>query len=334
MINFGVIGYGYWGPNIVRNFNQVEGASVVAVCDTKPKALKRARKLYPNLIYTSDYQRITTSSDVDVVAIITPVSTHYMLAKEALQNGKHIFVEKPFTETVAQAEELIHLAEKKNLQIMVDHTFLFTGAVRKIKEIIDKDMLGKLYYYDSTRINLGLFQHDVNVIWDLAPHDFSIMDYLMKERPIGVAACGQSHVKNGLEDIAYITVYLTGDIIAHFNVNWLAPVKVRSTLIGGEKQMLLWNDVSADEKIKIYDKGININNEEGVYDRLISYRSGDMWAPKIDQIEALKLEAEHLVESLTNGKKSINDGYAGLRVVKMLEACNRSLNSNGKTIAL
>jgi predicted dehydrogenase len=334
MIHFGVIGYGYWGPNIVRNFNQIEEASVVAVCDKNLEALKRVKKLYPNLEHTSDYKTIINSSDVDVVAIITPVSTHFQLAKEALQNGKHIFVEKPFTATVAQAEELINIAEQKNLQIMVDHTFLFTGAVRKIKEVIDNDVLGKLYYYDSTRINLGLFQHDVNVIWDLAPHDFSIMDYLMKERPIGVAACGQSHVNNGLENIAYITVYLTGDIIAHFNVNWLSPVKVRSTLIGGEKQMLVWNDVSADEKIKVYNKGIDVKNKEGEYDLLISYRSGDMYAPKIDQTEALKLEAEYFIDCILTGKKPINDGHAGLRVVKMLEACNKSLISNGAVIEI
>jgi predicted dehydrogenase len=333
MINVGVIGYGYWGPNIVRNFNSIDGTKVLIVCDKTQASLKRVRKVYPNMTLTSDCNDIVASPDIDAVAVVTPVSTHFELAKKALQNGKHIFVEKPFTANVAQAEELIELAGKKNLTIMVDHTLLFTGAVRKIKQFIDEGVLGEIFYYDSTRVNLGLFQHDVNVIWDLAPHDFSIMDYLIEEKPFTISASGKSHI-NKFEDIAYVNVYFQNNIIAHFNVNWLSPVKVRTTLIGGEKKMLLWNDVNADEKIKVYDKGVDIRTKEGIYNLLVSYRSGDMWVPKIDQKEALFLEAEYFVDCVVNQKTPINDGHAGLRIVRMLEACNESLRNNGLMVNL
>lgn len=333
MLNVGVIGYGYWGPNITRNFNSVEGAHVSAICDRSPDMLKQVKKKHPGVEIYSDYKSVIESKHIDVIAVVTPVSTHYELTKLALMNGKHVFVEKPFTANIAQAEELIELAEKKNLKIMVDHTFLFTGAVQKIKEIIDDGSLGKLYYYDSTRVNLGLFQHDVNVIWDLAPHDFSIMDYVIGEQPDYVTACGKSHV-NGFEDIAYVTVHFPSDVIAHFNVNWLSPVKIRSTLIGGQKKMLLWNDVNADEKIKVYDKGIDVESREGIYDLLVSYRSGDMWAPKVEQKEALALEAEYFVDCIMNDKTPLNDGAAGLRIVKLLNACDESLSNNGKMISL
>jgi predicted dehydrogenase len=332
-IHIGVLGFGYWGPNIVRNFNNIEGARVLTICDMNQKALDRARKAYPHITVTNDCPDIISSPDIDAVAVITPVSTHFELAKKALQNGKHIFVEKPFTSTVSQAGELIELAERKNLKIMVDHTFIFTGAVRKIKQLIDDKILGELYYYDSIRVNLGIFQNDVNVIWDLAPHDFAIMDFLIKERPAAILASGKAHI-NGLEDTAYITVHFNNNMIAHFNVNWLSPVKVRSTLIGGEKKMLVWNDTEADEKIKIYDKGVEVRNVEGVYNLLVSYRSGDMHAPRVEQTEALKLEAEYFVHCVRNNETPINDGHAGLRVVKMLEACSESLKDNGKMVTL
>lgn len=334
MIRLGVIGYGYWGPNIVRNFHALPDCRLVAVCDRSPKALGRLREAYPGVECTSDARDIYASADIDAVAVVTPVSTHYELARRALENGKHVFVEKPFTATAAQAEELIELAESRNLTIMVDHTFLFTGAVQKMKELIDQQALGSLYYYDSVRVNLGLFQHDVNVIWDLAPHDLSIMDYLIAEDPEAVVATGESHF-NGLEDLAYITIYFPKNIIAHINVNWLSPVKVRTTLIGGEKRMLVWNDLEADEKVKIYDKGVSIGNEaEGVYDLLVSYRSGDMWAPKVEQVEALRKEAEYFIDCVTGGKKPMNDGVAGLRVVQLLEAANTSLKKRGELVQL
>ena len=333
MIKIGVIGYGYWGPNIVRHFNRLKSAKVVAVSDSNSKALSRVNEIYPAIKVTANADELVTSADIDVVAIVTPVSTHFELAKKALQNGKHIFVEKPFTRTSAQAEELIELADKKKLLIMVDHTFLFTGAVRKIKQLIDDNVLGSLYYYDSMRINLGLIQHDVNVIWDLAPHDLSIMDYLIKDKPVAIGASGKGHVNNR-EDIAYITVQFSNNIIAHFNVNWLSPVKIRMTLIGGEKKMLVWNDLSADEKIRIYDKGIEVGNREGVYDMLVSYRTGDMWAPKVDQLEALQMETEYFVQCIQSGDSPFNDGQAGLRIVKMLEACDKSLKKKGELVSL
>ncbi|MBI5644313.1 MAG: Gfo/Idh/MocA family oxidoreductase [Deltaproteobacteria bacterium] len=333
MLRIGVIGYGYWGPNIVRNFSVIDGASVVAVCDKNPISLERVKKNHPDMSVTPDSREITSSPDIDIVTVITPVSTHYELAREALLNGKHVFVEKPFTASAAEAEELIEIAEKKNLKIMVDHTFLFTSAVKKIKQIIDEDVLGDLYYYDSTRVNLGLFQHDINVIWDLAPHDFSIMDYLIRHKPLAVAATGRAHI-NSKEDIAYIMVYFTNNIIAHINVNWLSPVKLRTTLIGGEKKMLVWNDVDADEKIKIYDRGVEITSSEGIYNLLVNYRSGDMWAPKVDQSEALRLETQYFVNCIQKNETPFNDGMAGLRIVKMLEACDESLKNNGKMVEI
>ena len=324
MIRFGVIGYGYWGPNIVRNLHVLEAVEVVAICDKSSSALRRAGQLYPHVRLTSDANDLIQSPEIDAIAIITPVWTHFELTKRALQNGKHVFVEKPFTATSSEAEELIEIAARRNLTVMVDHTFLFTGAVRKIRQFIEEGTLGKLFYYDSTRVNLGLFQHDVNVIWDLAPHDLSIVDHLMGTLPEAILATGEAHL-NGLLDVAFITAYFPGNVIAHINVNWLSPVKVRTTLIGGEKKMLMWNDLEADEKIKVYDKGVRIGSREGVYDLLVSYRSGDMWAPKIEQIEALRMELEYFVECVVENKAPFNDGAAGLRIVRMLEAAEASL---------
>ncbi len=333
MIRMGVIGYGYWGPNIVRNFNSLDGSTVVAVSDLNEGALKKAQKAFPHLRITTQNDELINATDIDVVAIVTPVFTHFELAQKALKMGKHILVEKPFTCTTAQAEELIDLAEKKNLKIMVDHTFLFTGAVRKIKQLIEDGTLGDLCYFDSTRVNLGLFQHDVNVVWDLAPHDLAIMDFLIKEQPTAVVATGEAHF-NGMEDISYITIYFPNKIIAHINVNWLSPVKIRTTLIGGLKKMLVWNDLNPDEKIKVYDKGVDIQTKNGVYNLLVSYRSGDMWAPQIEQGEALRLLAETFIGCISNGKTPINDGLAGLRVVRMLEAADKSLKKKGEIVYL
>jgi predicted dehydrogenase len=332
-MNFGVIGYGYWGPNIVRNLTLLEDSKVLAISDLSPAAQERAQKAYPDVKVTGDPMDIILSTKIDAVAIVSPVWTHFELAKAALENGKHVFVEKPFTSTAAQGEELINLAQKKNLKIMVDHTFLFTGAVRKISQLLEEEALGKLYYYDSTRVNLGLFQHDVNVLWDLAPHDLSIMDYLIKETPEAVVATGQKHL-NGHEDIAFMTVYFPNKVIAHINVNWLSPVKIRTTLIGGEKKMLVWNDLEADEKLKVYDRGVNITSNEGVYNLLVHYRSGDMWAPQVEQGEALRRELTYFVECVSSGQEPFNDGCSGLRVVRMLEAADESLKTRGSMVYL
>lgn len=333
MIKVGVIGYGYWGPNVVRNLQGIDYARVVAICDRNQNALKRVKQAYPDIRTTSDSSELVTATDIDAIAVITPVWTHFELAKAALENGKHIFVEKPFTSNTQQADELIELAGKRNLTIMVDHTFLFTGAVRKIRQLLEDGTMGSLYYYDSTRVNLGLFQHDVNVLWDLAPHDLSIMDYLIREKPEGVIATGERHL-NGHVDVAYMTVYFPRNIIAHINVNWLSPVKVRTTLIGGEKKMLVWNDLEADEKIKVYDKGVQMDSRQGVYDLLVSYRSGDMWAPRVEQTEALRSELTYFTDCVEKGTKPHNDGCAGRRVVQMLEAADKSLTQRGEMVPL
>lgn len=332
-VGFGVIGYGYWGPKVVRNLDQMDKADVVAVCDLDPSARQRAHKAHSQIAIVSEPAELLTSTEIDVIAVVTPVWTHYQLAKAALENGKHIFVEKPFTSNTAQAEELIELAAKKNLKIMVDHTFLFTPAVRKIRQLLDEGTLGKLYYYDSMRVNLGLFQHDVNVIWDLAPHDLSIMDHLIQRRPEAIIATGESHL-NGFEDIAFLTLYFSDKLIAHINVNWLSPVKVRTTLIGGEKKMLVWNDQAADEEVKIYDKGVSVTSPEGVYNLLVNYRSGDMWAPRLERAEALTRELTYFVECITKDEIPMNDGKAGMRVVKMLEAASKSLLQRGALVYL
>jgi len=341
MLKVGVIGYGYWGPNVARNFHapglaQSGQSEVVAIADRRAECRERAQQAFPQARVSGDSGDILRAPEIDVVAVVTPVWTHFELAQQALLQGKHVFVEKPFTATTSQAEELIELAARKNLQIMVDHTFLFTGAVRKIRELVQGGVLGKLYYYDAMRVNLGLFQHDINVIWDLAPHDLSIMDYVIGKKPEAMVATGEKHL-NGHVDIAFLTIYFPGNVVAHINVNWLSPVKVRTTLIGGEKQMLVWNDLEADEKIKVYDKGVSVGageGEAGVYDLLVSYRSGDMWAPRVEQAEALKVETAYFVECIHAGRAPFNDGLAGLRVVELLQAGENSLKQRGKLIEL
>ena len=328
-----MLGYGYWGPNVVRNLHSLDGCHVAAVCDRDPTALKRVRQAYPDIAVTTEPSELLTSPKIDAIAVVTPVWTHFELAKAALENGKHVFVKKPFTATTQQAEELIDLGIRNNLTIMVDHTFLFSGAVRKIRQLVDEGVLGSLYYYDSTRVNLGLFQHDVSVIWDLAPHDLSIMDFLIQEKPEAVIATGESHL-NHVTDVAFITIYFPGNTIAHVNVNWLSPVKVRTTLIGGQKKMLVWNDLEPDEKIKVYDKGAQISNGDSRYELLVSYRSGDMWAPRVEQAEALKVELTYFLECVSKGETPLNDGVAGARVVKLLEAADQSLKARGRAVEL
>src|ERR1700722_18297371 len=333
MIRVGVLGYGYWGPNVVRNCYAVEHTRVEMLCDMNPSAIARARKTYPGLEMTTDPEEVLKSPRIDAVAIVTPVWTHYKLAKAALENGKHVFVEKPFTSSSEQAEELINLAARKKLKIMVDHTFLFTGAVRKIRELTDSGALGNLYYYDSLRVNLGLFQHDVSVIWDLAPHDLAIMDHLIKGEPEAIVATGESHL-NDVEDVAFMTIYFPNNVIAHINVNWLSPVKIRMTMIGGQKKMLVWNDLVADEKIRLYDKGVEITSGDGIRDLLVSYRTGDMWAPQVEQLEALHVELNYFADCINNNKTPFNDGLAGLRIERMLEAADLPSKKRGELVRL
>jgi predicted dehydrogenase len=334
MLQIGVIGYGYWGPNIVRNFNSASGSQVAMVCDLNQNSHKKIKKTYPHITVTSDPLELIKNPGIDAVAIATPVFTHHQLAKLALEEGKSIFVEKPFTYTVEEADDLIETAERKNLKIMVDHTFLYTSAVRKIKQLIEDDVLGNLYYFDSVRVNLGLFQHDVNVVWDLAPHDISIMDFLIDQKPQAVSATGADYLGKGMEYIAYLTFYYPNNVIAHININWLSPVKIRTTLIGAQKKMLVWNDLEPDEKIKIYDKGVQVKSREGKYSALVDYRMGDMWVPKLKQTEALSLMADTFINYVKNGGTVINDGAAGRKIVKMLTAANKSLSNKSETVYL
>lgn len=335
MIGIGVIGYGYWGPNLVRNFSQAHGASVVAVCDQRPERRAQVEQVYPSIQTYSDVQAMLKNPAIDAVAVATPVSSHFLLAMHALRAGKHVFVEKPFTATVAEGEQLVEEAEKRRLTLMVDHTFVYTSAVRKIKELLDNGSLGQLYYYDSVRINLGLFQSDVNVLWDLAVHDLSIMDYLIDRTPKMIAATGMSHVPGRPENMAYLTCFFNNNLIAHFHVNWMAPVKVRQTLIGGSEKMIVYDDIEMSEKIKVYDKGIIVSQaDEAIYQRHVGYRTGDMWAPRLDNIEALKVEAEHFVDCVQTGHQPQSSGQAGLRIVRILEAASRSMANHGQPVEI
>ncbi|MEH2348503.1 MAG: Gfo/Idh/MocA family oxidoreductase [Nostoc sp.] len=335
IINIGVIGYGYWGPNLVRNFVEMPGVQVRTVSDFNPELLTKVQSRYPTIQVTKDCRDIFTDPQIDAVAIATPVSTHFELALAALQAGKHVLVEKPMTTTSEQAMRLIEEAEKRNLVLMVDHTFVYTGAVRKMHDLIATNSLGDIYYYDSVRVNLGLFQHDVNVIWDLAVHDLSIMNYLLPSQPYAVSATGISHVPGEPENIAYLTLFFEKNLIAHINVNWLAPVKIRRTLIGGSQRMIVYDDLEPSEKVKIYDKGITVNgNSESVYQMMIGYRTGDMYSPKLDMTEALKTEGLHFIHCIEQGDRPITDGEAGLRVVRILEAASQSLKQQGRLIEL
>jgi predicted dehydrogenase len=334
MINVAVFGYGYWGPNMVRNFYANKDTKIVWVCDLNKNRLGLVQAGYPSVKTTSDPKDIMNDSQVDAVVISTPVSAHFPLAQEALEKGKHVLLEKPMTTTVEEAEKLVELAAKKKRTLMVDHTFLYTGAVRKMRELVDSGELGDIYYFDSVRVNLGLFQHDVNVIWDLAPHDFSIMDYLLQKDPEAVSAVGACHLGD-LENIAYVTVQYPGNLLGHLHVNWLAPVKVRTTLIGGTKKMIVYDDNQPSEKVKIYDKGVSYSqSKEDVYHMLVQYRSGDMVCPKLEPTEALKLVSKEFTDSISQNRKPLTDGVAGLRVVRLLESSNQSIKQKGKVIKL
>lgn len=333
MISVGVIGYGYWGPNLVRNLAEGLHTEVVAVSDLRRDRLELVSRRYPSVQGVSDYRDILRDPTIDAVAISTPVSTHFPLAMEALEAGKHVLVEKPMTSDSDQALRLIEEADRRNLVLMVDHTFVYTGAVRKMKQLIETDALGSVYYYDSTRVNLGLFQHDVNVIWDLAVHDLSIMDFILPEVPVEVSATGVAHVGGAAEDTAYVTVFCDGSVIAHLNLNWLSPVKIRRTLLGGSKSMVVYDDLEASEKIRIYDKGVVVTNTpEAVYKMMVGYRSGDMYAPRIDTAEALAIEIDHFADCIENQRVPITDGQAGLRVVSVLEAASQSMKERGRSV--
>lgn len=335
MIKIGVIGYGYWGPNLVRNFAETPGMSVASVADLDSKKLEIVQKRYPGVQTTKRFKDLLENKDIDAIAIATPVSTHFELGMAALKAGKHLWLEKPMAETSEQAQKLVDEAAKRNLVLIVDHTFTYTGAVRRMGDMVKTGELGDILYYDSTRINLGLFQRDVNVISDLAVHDFSILDYLVGEQPVALSAVGMNHFPHTPENLAFITLFYDSGMIAHINTNWLAPVKVRQILIGGSKKMIIYDDVEPSEKIKVYDKGISFTeNPKEIYEMRVGYRTGDMWAPKLDFTEALRVEGEHFVDCIENNKAPLTDGLLGLRVVKLIEAATRSMNERGRCVEL
>jgi predicted dehydrogenase len=333
-INVGVIGYGYWGPNIVRNFFATTDCTVKSVADGRPERLNALAKIFPSIQGVKDGNDIINSKDIDAVVIATPVFTHFALAKRALENGKHVLIEKPMTASVAEADELINLAAQKGLTLMADHTFLYTGAVEKMKELIDTEVIGKPLYFDSARINLGLFQPDVNVLWDLAPHDISILTYLIADMPESINATGISHTRNKVENIAYLTVNYNSDFIAHFNCSWSSPVKVRQTLIGGDKKMILYNDLEPSEKVRIYDTGYNHKTDEDKTRIMVDYRTGDVFIPKLSSREALAGVASDFIQSILLKKDPLANAELGRKVVKILEASQESIKNNGKEIKI
>ena len=337
MINIGIIGYGYWGPNLVRNFAETSGAKVAAVSDLDTTKLALVQRRFPAAKTTADYRELLNDPAIDAIAIATPVNTHFELALAALRAGKHVWLEKPMTESSEQARQLIDEAQRRNRVLLVDHTFIYTGAVAKMKEIIKSGDLGQVFYYDSIRVNLGLFQRDVSVISDLAVHDFSILDHLLGEHPVAVSANGTNHFPGTPENLAYVTLFYDSGIIAHTSVSWLAPVKVRQILVGGSKKMITYDDLEPTEKIKVYDKGVSFTDDpERIQEMRVGYRTGDMWAPKLDETEALRLECAHFVDCIVNSKVPTTDGQMGLRVVELIEATSQSMRRkvrrNGETI--
>lgn len=334
-LGIGIVGCGYWGPNLVRNFNEQPGARVIAVCDQRTDRLEQVTRRYPTVGVTTAYQDLLNCPDIDAIAIATPTSTHFPLARQALIAGKHALVEKPLATSSEEAGQLIELAEQRGLVLQVDHTFVYTGSVQKIRDLVVSGELGKLYYWDSVRVNLGLFQTDVSVLDDLAVHDLSIMDHVLGVLPAAVAATGIAHVPGRPVNTAYLTCYFDANLLAHFHVNWLSPVKVRRTLIGGDRRMVVYDDTEPSEKVKVYDSGITVApSEDRRVELQIGYRAGDVWAPKLSLTEALSYETAHFVECVTGTKTPITDGWAGWRVVRILESAARSLQNHGQPVEI
>ncbi len=334
MIRVGIIGYGYWGPNLVRNFLNTPGCTVSWVADQRADRLGVVLKSHPQVKTTREAGEVLASDEVDAVVIATPVFTHFDLAKTALEKGKHVLLEKPMTSSVAEGRQLMEIAARNRLVLMVDHTFLYTGAVKKMKQLIDEKVIGDVHYFDSSRINLGLFQPDVNVLWDLAPHDISILLYLIDRKPVSVNATGVSHTRNGIENIAYLTVNYGDDLIAHFSCSWTSPVKLRTTLIGGDKKMMLFNDLEPSEKVRLYDTGYDYKSDEERKRLLVDYRTGDVYIPKLESREALAGMADDFIRSITNGTEPLSSSELGLRVISILEASQESIKGKGKEVVL
>jgi predicted dehydrogenase len=335
MITVGVVGYGYWGPNLVRNFAGIPGAAVGFVVDLRSSNLAQVTARYPAVKVSTDFRELLADPSIDAVVVATPVSTHFDIGMAALRAGKHLLMEKPLASNSEQARTLIEEANRRGLVLMVDHTFVYTSAVEKIRHLAQSGDLGELYYFDSVRINLGLFQHDVNVLWDLAVHDLSIMDYVIGKEPVSVSATGLAHVPGQPENIAYMTMFFEGNLIAHVHVNWLSPVKVRRLLVGGSRRMVQFDDLETSEKVKVYDRGISVNpSPENIYQLLVGYRTGDMWAPQLGLTEALHVEAKHFIECIEKNATPRTDGEAGRRVVRLLEAATLSMEQQGRLVSL
>ncbi|MBY0359396.1 MAG: Gfo/Idh/MocA family oxidoreductase [Candidatus Obscuribacterales bacterium] len=330
-VKLGIVGYGYWGPNLTRNFHSDERVEIKYICDRDPERLKQYRSQYQNVVFTTNYEDLLNDSSLQAIVIATPVETHFELAKQALSMGKHVLVEKPMCRSSKECTELIELARKKGLILMVDHTFLYHGPVRLMKQLLEKEELGDLLYFNSMRANLGLFQADVNVMWDLGAHDIAIMDYLLGRTPLSVHAIGASHTENAVEDIVYLTLSFADDLIAHVHVSWLSPVKIRQIFIGGSRRMIVFDDSSQSDKVRVYDKGIDTmkapETDRERYRALIQYRHGEMRAPVYDLTEALRIETRHFIDCVLSGNKPISDGEAGRRVVQLLELADVSLKS-------
>ena len=334
-IGVGIVGYGYWGPNLVRNFSESPDANVVGICDGNQQRLAKAKIDYPGVPLYSDFHEMLQNSEVDAISLATPVDTHFPLALKALEAGKHVLVEKPMASNEEQALRLRDAADKRGLTLMVGHTFVYTGAVRKIKELVSSGELGDLHYYDGVRVNLGLFQHDVNVLWDLAIHDLSILDYVLGREPVEVSATGMRHLPDQQESIAYLTLFFEDNLIAHLHVNWMAPVKIRRTLIGGSKKMIVYDDLEPSEKVRVYDRGVDlVESDEDIRQMLVSYRTGDAWIPKIDFREGLAVEVSHFIDCICNSQQPISGASVGVRTVRILEAANRSMQNRGKPIEI
>ena len=334
-LRIAIVGCGYWGQNLLRNFAELDEAEVTLVCDFDSRALARAKKRYPTIEISQNYAEVLSSERVDAIVLATPVSTHYSFARQALQAGKHVLVEKPLAQSARQVLDLISIAESAGKTLMVDHTFLYTGAVRQMKALVESGEIGQLLYFDSVRISLGLVQSDINVLWDLGPHDLSIMDYLCGREPNAVSAVGVKHLNTPYENIAYVTVQFEGNLIAHFHLNWMAPVKVRRTLVGGSKKMIVYDDMENSEKVKVYDKGIVQNHDPERRERMLTgYRNGDMLAPRLETTEALRLMARDFVTSILERRAPLSDGHSGYRVVRLLEAAQQSIEQNGRMILL
>ena len=332
-MKIGIIGLGYWGPNLVRNFLANHDVKEVIGCDTRKERLQFIKERFPAAKLITDCRELL-DSDVDVVVIATPVDTHFKFAKKALEAGKHIWVEKPFTSSVTEAEELIEIADRKNLKIFVDHTFIYNGAVRKMRELVDNDVLGNIIYFDSERINLGLFQRDVNVVWDLAPHDLSIMNYILQNHQVKALSANGIANFNGKENLAHLCIYFEDNCFAHFHINWVSPVKIRRMIVGGDKKMLVYDDMENFEKIKVYDSGVDFKTQESIHEALVQYRIGDMFSPKVNQTEALALGVKEFISSINEDRQPITSGKDGLAVIRLLEASDKSIKNMGKIVEI